>query len=274
MECAAALSMNGLDVTMVFPEGHMMERLFTPELASFYEGEYASKGVKIEKKALVSELEGSNGTVVAAVLKDGRKLPADIVVVGTGARANKELFTDQLEMDAGGIKVNSKLQTSDPDVYAIGIIAIIVLLVCSRQFMTIGDVAAFPLLRYGGVIQRQEHVTNCRLSAFHAVDAIIDPVNTGDYDYLPYFYSRVFSLSWQFYGANKGTPVHFGDTEGGMFGCYWVDEGKVIGAFLESGSDEENRAIKAVGRSTPDAPADLAEQGIEFALKVGAAVKV
>ena len=34
--------MNGLDVTMVFPESRLMERLFTPELAAFYEGFYTS----------------------------------------------------------------------------------------------------------------------------------------------------------------------------------------------------------------------------------------
>lgn len=43
MECAAGLALNGLDVTMVFPEGRMMERLFTPELATFYEDFYKGK---------------------------------------------------------------------------------------------------------------------------------------------------------------------------------------------------------------------------------------
>ncbi len=42
----------------------------------------------------------------------------------------------------------------------------------------------------------QEHVANCRASATHAVASIMDP-STGDYDYLPYFYSRIFDLSWQ-----------------------------------------------------------------------------
>ena len=42
----------------------------------------------------------------------------------------------------------------------------------------------------------QEHVQNCRTSAQHAVASMLDP-STGDYDYLPYFYSRIFNLSWQ-----------------------------------------------------------------------------
>ena len=85
------------------------------------------------------------------VLKDGTKLPADLVVVGVGARANVELFKGQLEEAAGGIKVDGHMRTSVPDVYAVG------------------DVAAFPLLRDGGAVVRQEHVTNCRQTAAQAV---------------------------------------------------------------------------------------------------------
>ena len=93
------------------------------------------------------------------VLNSGEKIPGRLVVVGTGARSNKELFADQLDIDAGGIKTNGLLQSSNPDVYAIG------------------DVAAFPLKKYGGHYQRQEHVTNCRLSAIHAVSVIMAPGN-------------------------------------------------------------------------------------------------
>ena len=75
--------------------------------------------------------------------------------------------------------MNSKLQTSNPDIYAIG------------------DVAAFPINNYGlNKLMRQEHVANCRQSAKHAVAAIMDP-KTPDYDYLPFFYSRIFDLGWQ-----------------------------------------------------------------------------
>ena len=42
------------------------------------------------------------------------------------------------------VQVNSQLQTSNPDVYAVG------------------DIAAFPLTMYGGEINRQEHVVNAR----------------------------------------------------------------------------------------------------------------
>jgi monodehydroascorbate reductase (NADH) len=37
LEVAAGLSLHGVAVTMVFPEAHLMARLFTPQLAAFYE---------------------------------------------------------------------------------------------------------------------------------------------------------------------------------------------------------------------------------------------
>ena len=43
-----------------------------------------------------------------------------------------------------GVQVNEQLQTSNPDVYAVG------------------DIAAFPLTLYGNKINRQEHVVNAR----------------------------------------------------------------------------------------------------------------
>ena len=39
---------------MIFPEQHLMERLFTPELATFYEKYYESKGVTLKRGALAT----------------------------------------------------------------------------------------------------------------------------------------------------------------------------------------------------------------------------
>lgn len=95
-----------------------------------------------------------------------------------------------------------------------------------------------------------------------------------DYEYLPYFYSRAFDLSWQFYGDNVGESVLFGDSSPTSpthkFGSYWIKDGKVVGAFLESGSPEENKAIAKVAAVQP--PADsldqLATEGLNFASKI------
>ena len=63
METAAGLNKNGLDVTLVFPEKHLMERLFTPEVAQFYEKYYTDKGITLKSGSLATEFEGKDGVV-------------------------------------------------------------------------------------------------------------------------------------------------------------------------------------------------------------------
>lgn len=95
-----------------------------------------------------------------------------------------------------------------------------------------------------------------------------------EYDYLPYFYSRAFDLSWQFYGDNVGETVLFGDNSPTSpthkFGTYWIKDGKVVGVFLESGTPEENQAIAKLARVQPPVESldRLAAEGIAFASKV------
>ncbi|GAA0186117.1 hypothetical protein Leryth_019948 [Lithospermum erythrorhizon] len=253
MECAASLAINKLNVTMVFPGSHLMARLFTPQIASYYEEYYSSKGVKIIKgTSLTSFKFNSEGKVIAVNLRDGNTLPADMVVVGIGSRPNTSLFEGQLTLEKGGIKVNGHMQSSNISVYAVG------------------DVAAFPVKEYGGVTRRLEHVDCARKAARHAVAAIMNPKKRSDFDYLPFFYSRVFTLSWQFYGNNEGDVVHFGDFLSSAFGAYWIHKGRLVGAFLEGGTKEENEAISKAARLKP-AVEDLSElekQGLGFALSV------
>lgn len=63
MEVASGLNKNGLDVTMVFPEPWMMPRLFTAEIASFYEDFLSGKGIKLLKGNTAKGFKGENGKV-------------------------------------------------------------------------------------------------------------------------------------------------------------------------------------------------------------------
>ena len=63
MEVSAGLNKNGMDVTMVYPEKHLMERLFTPEIAQFYEQYYQDKGVTLMPGSLATEFKGKDGVV-------------------------------------------------------------------------------------------------------------------------------------------------------------------------------------------------------------------
>ncbi|XP_057745724.1 monodehydroascorbate reductase-like [Arachis stenosperma] len=259
LELSAVLRLNNLDVTMVYPEPWCMPRLFTSGIAAFYEGYYAKKGVNIIKGTVaVGFTANSDGEVKEVKLKDGRVLEADIVVVGVGGRPQTALFKGQVEEEKGGIKTDASFKTSVPNVYAVG------------------DVATFPLKLYNE-LRRVEHVDHSRKSAEQAAKAIKaaeEGKTVEEYDYLPYFYSRSFELSWQFYGDNVGDTVLFGDSSPESskpkFGSYWIKDGKVVGAFLESGTPEENQAIAKVARVQPPVQDvdQLASEGLSFASKI------
>nr|AOW73102.1 monodehydroascorbate reductase [Eleusine coracana]ATL76080.1 monodehydroascorbate reductase 5 [Eleusine coracana] len=240
MEVAAAACDWNLDTTIIFPEDHIMPRLFTPSLAKKYEELYQQNGVKFIKGALIDKLEaGSDGRVSSAVLKDGSIVEADTVIVGIGAKPAVSPFEAVgVNSQVGGIEVDSLFRTSVPGIFAIG------------------DVAAFPLKMYNR-IARVEHVDHARKSAHHCVETLLTS-QTKAYDYLPYFYSRVFEYEgssrkvwWQFYGDNVGETVEVGNFDP-KIATFWIDsDSRLKGVFLESGSSEEFGLLPQLAKSQP-----------------------
>lgn len=120
----------------------------------------------------------------------------------------------------------------------------------------------------------QNCVLICSLLDAQAIKASEEGKLIEEYDYLPYFYSRAFDLSWQFYGDNVGDTVLFGDNNPASpkpkFGSYWIKDGKVVGVFLEAGTPDENKAIAKVAKLQPRVEDldQLQKEGLAFASKV------
>lgn len=240
MEVAAAAVAWNLDTTIVFPEDHLLQRLFTPTLAEKYEALYRENGVKFVKGAMIQNLEaGADGRVAAIKLQDGSTIDADTVVIGIGAKPAVGPFESVgLNTTVGGLEVDGLFRTRVPGIFAIG------------------DVAAFPLKMYDRTA-RVEHVDHARRSATHCVKALLT-AQTHTYDYLPYFYSRVFEYEgsnrkiwWQFYGDNVGETVEVGNFDP-KIATFWIDSGsRLKGVLLESGSPEEFQLLPKLAKSQP-----------------------
>lgn len=239
MEVAAAAVAWNLDTTIIFPENHLLQRLFTPSLAQRYEEFYKDNGVKFVKGTSIKHLEaGSDGHVCSVKLEDGSTIETDTVVVGIGAKPAVGPFERVgLNTSVGGIQVDSQFRTKIPGIFAIG------------------DVAAFPLKIYDR-IARVEHVDHARRSAQHCAKSILT-AQSHTYDYLPYFYSRVFEyegsprkLWWQFFGDNVGETIEVGSFDP-KIATFWVDSGKLKGVLLESGNPEEFQLLPKLARSQP-----------------------
>ena len=92
-----------------------------PEMAAPLAAHLASHGLKVMLGSSAETIEPhSDGLLVT--LTDGVQLPADLVVVSIGVRPENRLAIDAgLDVGPrGGIRVNAHMQTSDPDIYAVG----------------------------------------------------------------------------------------------------------------------------------------------------------
>jgi NADPH-dependent 2,4-dienoyl-CoA reductase/sulfur reductase-like enzyme/rhodanese-related sulfurtransferase len=81
----------------------------------------ATRGVKLILGDSAEAFESAQGGLMVR-LKSGQRLAADLVVLGIGVRPENKLAVDAgLETGPrGGIRVNEQLQTSDPNIYAVG----------------------------------------------------------------------------------------------------------------------------------------------------------
>jgi len=82
-------------------------------------------GVQVHLNKATDEVLGES-KVTGIRFQDGEELELDMIIVSAGIRPRDELARDcDLEVgDRGGILVNDSLQTSDPDIYAIGEVAL------------------------------------------------------------------------------------------------------------------------------------------------------
>ena len=84
-----------------------------------------SLGVRVHLNKGTKEILGE-GFVSGLLFNDGEKLDVEMVIVSAGIRPRDELAKEcGLALgERGGVIVDSQLQTSDPDIYAIGEVAL------------------------------------------------------------------------------------------------------------------------------------------------------
>lgn len=119
LEAAAGLKERGMDVTVLHLAGHLMERQLDPAAGYLLQRELESRDIRIHIKAFTDVILGHD-KVDAVRLEDGTIYPADIVVMAVGIRPEVRIATDAHLHVERGIVVNDQMQTSDPDVYAVG----------------------------------------------------------------------------------------------------------------------------------------------------------
>ena len=120
LEAAHGLSLRGMDVTVIHLMPTLMERQLDEAAGYLLKSELERRGQTILTGADTAEIIENDGHVAGVRLKDGREIPADIVVMAVGIRPSTALAKAAgLEVERG-IMVDDHMVTSDPAVMAVG----------------------------------------------------------------------------------------------------------------------------------------------------------
>lgn len=123
IEAAYGLKRAGGNVTLVHIMDRLMERQLDDDAASLLEAALAGKGIDICLNAETSHVEhraDAADRVAALVLKDGRRIAADVIVMAVGIKPRATLAAASGIACGRGIIVDDRMQTSRDGVFAIG----------------------------------------------------------------------------------------------------------------------------------------------------------
>jgi len=229
-EIAAALTMAGKKVIMVFPEEGIGAKVYPQDLSRFISDYYRQKGVEVVSGDSVGSL-GKAGDRFSVHTKGGRVFEVDGVVAGIGIRANTELAVEAGLKTDNGITVDRQLQSSEPGIYAAG------------------DVANFfhPTLKRHVRLEHEDNAVQMGRLAGRNMAGSHD-----SYTHAPMFYSDLFDLGYEAVGelsSKLETQADWKDPyRKGV--VYYMEDGRVRGVLLWN-----------VWDSVPSARALLAEPG-------------
>ncbi|UIX29390.1 NAD(P)/FAD-dependent oxidoreductase [Streptomyces sp. GQFP] len=237
MEVAATAARLGKSTTVIEVADRLMGRVLSAETAAFLLRAHRSRGVETELGTTVATIVGTAaGTVAGVDTTDGRRIPADLVLVGVGAVPNVEpAAAAGIEVD-NGIAVDESLRTSDPHVYAIG------------------DCVSFPQVRADGRRVRLESVQNAVAQGRRVAATLAG--RPGRFDSIPWFWSDQADLKLQIAGLTSGhhEVVVKGDRETERFSAYCFADGRLLGVESVNRPADHMAARRLLAAPTPVTP--------------------
>ncbi|NMO50626.1 FAD-dependent oxidoreductase [Actinoplanes sp. TBRC 11911] len=122
VEMAEAMVLRGLEVTLLEKSAQPMAKTVDPDMGALVHNAMRDLGIKVVTETHIEGIDMSGGRVRAVVTPDG-EIPADIVVLGLGVRANGDLARDAgLAVGAtGGVRTDVRMRVEGADgVWAAG----------------------------------------------------------------------------------------------------------------------------------------------------------
>ena len=119
LEAAAGLALKGMKVSVVHLMPTLMERQLDPNAGYLLQKAIAERGIDVLVGANTDAILGDD-SVTGVKLKDGRILPADLVVMAVGIRPNAALAKAAGLACNRDVLVDDFLRTSDENIFALG----------------------------------------------------------------------------------------------------------------------------------------------------------
>ncbi len=226
LELASAFQQRELDVTLVYMEEHPWEQMLSPEISQWLADYYRSKGITLMNRSQVAEFRGS-GKVETVVLKSGEELTADMVALGIGVRPDLTLVKGTPLEGDNGIPVDEYLETDLAGVYAAGDIAWYRDVIFNKR----------RRVEHWDTAKGHGEVAGANMAGEHQ-----------PYRELPYFFSDLFDLEFEFVGDFDLRPdrVDFTDELAeNTFTARYFQNDRIFAAVFVGREEEEVEVVKA-----------------------------
>ena len=211
-EIAAALNMQGVKVTMLFPTPYICDRVFPPYLGYAIQDHYRQRGVTVLAGDQPVAFEKRKRGFVTGT-REGRSIESDILIVGVGIMPATQVAQDAGLEVANGIVVDEYLQTSSAGIYAAG------------------DNAFFPYQALGRRM-RIEHWDNAVTQGKWAGRNMAGAAEP--YTHMPYFFSDLFEFGYEAVGDVDSRLSTYADwqKENDTGVIYYLEDSKVRGMMM------------------------------------------
>jgi NADPH-dependent 2,4-dienoyl-CoA reductase/sulfur reductase-like enzyme len=235
-EMAASLRANGLAVTMVFPSSRLVSRVFPESLGRYLTDQYRAKGVEVLAGDEPVSIARERSAFVTRT-RAGKEIRTDLVVAGIGITPNIALAQSAGLATGNGVIVNEFLQTSAPDIYAAG------------------DIALFPEAGFGP--RRLEHWDNAVTQGKHAGRNMAGAGKP--FTDLPFFFSDLFEFGYEAVGDIDSRLKTFADwqEENKTGVIYYLDGDRLRGAMMCGIFGQVDAARALIQKAQPTSPESL-----------------
>jgi 3-phenylpropionate/trans-cinnamate dioxygenase ferredoxin reductase subunit len=209
LEIAASALERGCSVTVVEMAPRILGRGVPAEVAAIVAEAHAAAGIRLVVGIGLAAID-RQGDHRAVVLADGTRLACDAIIAGVGAIPETGLAERAGLAIENGIRVNGRLQTDDPDIFAAG------------------DCCAFPHPVFDGRRLRLEAWRNAQDQGCHAARAMLG--DTAEFDAVPWFWSDQHDNTLQIAGLPDEGDTTVARDLGGTTLYFHLKAGRLVGA--------------------------------------------